>query len=308
MRPIRFALLPLVASFAACVFPGHGTEEGSGLGESPYVPLPDPEPETLGFFLTRYSNSIKQWHELKLTAEQSPELRRLHAVEKSLQKRASERLEDLLDVMQGNSIANRQTAAMALGFSGDERAMGPLLEALSDKNPQVVQNALTGLGLLGRGDTPTEPLTGLLSNHPDAWIRNNAAFALQCIVSGREDRTMDADLASECRSALIDEEPGVRAQCASVLGILRDPNAVQPLGDLLYDEVNLVSAAAATSLSHIGQHQLKAKGPVARELVSALERLDATRRNVILRELVLLSDRNYGEETEEWLEWAQKLP
>ena len=201
-----------------------------------------------------------------------------------------------------------QTAAMALGFSSDERALSPLLNALSDSNPTVVQNALTGIGLLARPETPTDALTDFLVNHPDPWTRNNAAFALQCIVAARPSDQADPELASDCRDALIDEEPGVRAQCASVLGILRDPEAIQPLSDLLYDDVNLVSAAAATSLSHIGRHEMKSKGEAARELVESLDRLDQKRREVVLRELTLLSERNYGDKTEDWMEWAARLP
>jgi len=305
---IRSAVLLLLLTTLAgsgCMRGGSPEED---LGTRPYVPLPDAEPQTVGLFMAQYAKSLKQWHQLKLTAKKEQDLRRLHAIERSLQKRSNERLEQLLDeIVQGNP-GNRQTAAMALGFSADERALSPLLNALNDSNPQVVRNALTGLGLLARPETPTGVLTQLLVNHPDPWTRNNAAFALQCIVSARPSDQRDPELASECRDALIDEEPGVRAQCASVLGILRDPEAIKPLSDLLYDEVNLVSAAAATSLSHIGRYEMKSKGQAARELVDSLDRLDEKRREVILRELALLSERHYGEKTEDWREWAARLP
>jgi len=307
--PHRLALVLSIASLTGCQSAKLPTDPG--LGQRPYVPLPDSRLESIGFFMAQYAKSLGQWNELKLTASKERELRQLHAVERSLQKRTNERFEELLDVLVQSSPINRQTAALGLGFSGNDRALGPLLAALSDRDAIVVQNALTGLGLLGEPETPTERITYLLINHPDPWTRNNAAFCLQCIVTGRSGGAgmpNDDEIAENCRDALIDEEPGVRVQCASILGILRDKRAVRPLGDLLYDEVNLVSAAAATSLSYIGRFELESKGPAARELVQALEKLEPKRQEKIVRELALMSERNYGDRTEDWREWAYKLP
>ena len=307
VRRLPLLVLILVSSWGStgCKWAGEGDRE---LGARPYVPLPDPEPQSIGFFLAQYAKTLKQWHQLKLTAKSDQDLRRLHAMERSLQKRSAERFDELLVVLVEGAPVNRQTSAMAIGFSGSPRALSPLLDALSDSNGGVVQNALTGLGLLADPQTPTRVLASLLVNHPDPWTRNNAAFALQCIVSSRAEAVPDEELAEECRDALIDEEPGVRAQCASVLGILKDPKAVQPLADLLYDDVNLVSAAAATSLSHIARSSPRDKGTIVRELVQALEKLDPDRRPSVLRELCLLRDANLGENPEDWREWAWNLP
>jgi HEAT repeat protein len=169
----------------------------------------------------------------------------------------------------------------------------------------VVQKALLGIGILGLEDTPLSKLEYLVLQHPDPWVRNNAAFALQRVVSAG---AHSEALSVACRRALIDEEPGVRAQAASVLGILRDPDAIPPLGDLLTDDVNLVVAAAATALARIGHEHAEHKGETARLLVGAFERAEDTQRPHIHRQLVYLSDRNLGEEVDEWREWAYRMP
>lgn len=153
-------LLTLIVSLVGCQW--GGAASGDELGESPFVPLPDAEPQTMGYFMAQYAKSLKQWHNLKLTAKKEAELRRLNAIERSLQKRSNDRLEELLDVLLIGSTINRQTAAMALGFSADMRAMGPLLNTLNDPDQRVVQNALTGLGLLGLPDTPTDTIASYL--------------------------------------------------------------------------------------------------------------------------------------------------
>ena len=145
----------------------------------------------------------------------------------------------------------------------------------------------------------------LVQTAPDPWTRNNAAYALHCIVAagGR-----DPDLAEVCRGALIDDEPGVRAQVASVLGMLHDAESITYLGDLLQDDVNLVVQASTTALVRIGREHAEDKGRVARILVDALDRVDNDQRPRMVHELSLLAQRNYGEDTEPWREWAYRMP
>ena len=43
-------------------------------------------------------------------------------------------------------------------------------------------------------------------------------------------------------------------------------------------------------------------------LVDALERVDSKRRDRVQNELILLADRNLGEDVEDWREWAYRMP
>lgn len=279
---------------------------GADLGEpEPYVPAPDPEPESIGYFLTQYDKSLQRWTELKLSGSSTRDVRTLNALERNLTKRAKDREAELVQELENGPPANREVAAVALGFTEDPANVSPLLAALADPHDDVVQKALLGLGILGNPETPTARINYLLQRHADPWTRNNAAFALQRIVAAG---ARPEGLAEACRDSLIDEEPGVRAQVASVLGMLEDADSVPHLSDLLYDETNLVSAAAATALASIGSSRLQVKGACARALVDALERVDPVRRQRILVELVRLSDQNLGEDAEPWVEWAHRLP
>jgi hypothetical protein len=272
---------------------------------SPYAPSSDTKPETIGYFLTQYDKSLQRWNELKLNAKGKREIRALNALERNMTRRAKDREGDLIVELEVGPPANREVAAVALGFTENPANLSPLVAALSDPVEPVVQKALLGIGVLANPDTPTAQITYLLLQHPDPWTRNNAAYALTCIVANG---SRPEGLADDCRDALVDEEPGVRAQVACVLGMLEDPLSVPILTDLLHDDVRLVFSASATALATIGRGVDSEKGNCARALADALDRVDDSRRERVLEELMRLSERNLGEETEEWLEWAYKMP
>jgi len=276
------------------------------LGESsPYTPSADTDPDPIGYFLTQYDKSLQRWNELKLNAKTEREFRALNALERNMTKRSKDRELELVVELETGPPANREVAAVALGFTGNPAILSPLVAALSDPVEPVVQKALLGIGILASPDTPTAQITYLLLQHPDPWTRNNAAYALACIVASG---SRPDGLADDCRDALVDEEPGVRAQIASVLGMLEDPDAVPILSDLLYDDVRLVFSASATALATIGRGVDSRKGTCARALADALDRVDSRRRERVLDELMRLGERNLGEESEEWLEWAYRMP
>lgn len=303
-RVLRAALaVTLALALPGCSSSGSADEE---LGDpTPYTPPEPEEPDTIGYFLTRYDESVRAWTNYKLR-ERTPEVeRRLRGLERELRQRANRRLDELIEQVETGPPINRSVAAVALGFTGDPAAQGPLLSALSDPVDDVVQNALLGLGQLGRPDTPTSEITYLMRSSTDPWIRSNAAFALQRIVaSGAEGE----DILVAARAGLGDEEAGVRAQCAAVVGMLNDDESVEVLSDLLYDDVVLVAAASASSLSRIGLAVDQEKGEIARTLVTALEKLDEDRQAVVLVELIRLCEANLGDEAEDYKEWAYKLP
>lgn len=271
----------------------------------PYVPLPDAGPEPLGFFLANLDRSLQQWSDLMLAAGDTREQSALLALELSLRDRVQKRRDELLETLETGAPLNRRIAAAALGFSQDPTVLGPLLAVLKEPEPELVQKALLGIGVLAIPETPLDEPRRLLLDANEEWTRINAAFALFAIAraGARSD-----ELAEACRAGLADTEPGVRAQCASALGVLADPGAVEPLRGLLLDEANLPALAAAFSLAQIGKDHPESKGAVARSLASALDSVKAGRRTQILRALRWLSGTDLGEKANPWLEWAAKLP
>ena len=297
---IPLALLPaLVLLSSACATP---PEEPEG---EPYTPPAIQEPDSIGYYLTQLDNQLQEWSELKLEGRTEQDWRTLRALEQVLNQTTLKRKDDLLAELDSPSPSNRSIAAIALGFTRDEEVASPLLNALADPNDLVSHNALLGLGVLASPTTPLARICFILANDPDPYTRSNAAFAMGAIVEagGRDECTVET-----CRDALIDENPGVRAQAATILGLLFDHESIQPLGDLLYDDIPLVARASAAALSSIGRRKVEEKGKVARLLMDAASRRAPKYSDLILGEVRRLSDKNYGDDLELWTEWAHRLP
>ncbi|MEX1023577.1 MAG: HEAT repeat domain-containing protein [Planctomycetota bacterium] len=298
----------------------------------PYVPSPDTDAQDdIGFFLADFQSKMQLWNKLKLELDPGEDPREFHALERDLKRRARKRLPELIETLEGGAPINRSTAAVALGFTLYAEAVSPLLAALADDDENVAQNAALGLGLLAWPRTNLAPLRYQLETHPHDGVRNNAAYALLEIasearrrdhderasgvtpladaeISAEERRERDAALAKTCREGLQDAHEGVRVQCAAILGLLRDAQAVAPLLELLYDEWNLPARAAATSLVHIAREHAEHRGPVARGLLVACDRVEDERCDAFRRQLARLSGRNFGDDMDEWREWAYRLP
>lgn len=299
----RAATALAVFSVLACQSDG-GKDQARGKPE-PFVPLPDTEPDTIGYFLTRFDGWLARWSELKLSAAGSRDRNELTALESHMHQEALERRDELLTELESGSPLNRRIAAAALGFSHDPTVLSPLLSAVSDRDHELVQKALLAIGVLALPETPLGEILQRLEHDPEAWTRNNAAFAVLSLArAGNESR----ELVAGCRAALDDSEPGVRAQCASSLGELADAGSVEPLSALLLDESNLVALASAVSLANIGQRHPEQKGAAARKLARVLDQVRPDRRAHVLTALRWLSNDDFGEDAAPWLEWAHKLP
>ena len=124
--PALLALLPL---FAGCGSTGSETAESS-----PYVPLPDPEPDSIGFFLTEFDASLRAWTNLKLAGRGERDERMRRTLEREMTQRARKRSEDLLQEFETGPPSNRAVAAVALGFTKDPAMMSPLYAALNALN------------------------------------------------------------------------------------------------------------------------------------------------------------------------------
>jgi hypothetical protein len=292
-------VLAALASAAGCK-----TNEPQPEGE-PFVPPEPAAEESVGFFLTKLDNQLKAWTNLKIGAESSDELRTLRSLETEIAQETARRKQDLLAELESRSPNNRSVAAIALGFTGDSGVVGPLYTALADPDPLVENNALVGLGVLASPETPLPRICHILASDEDPWTRSNAAYAMSAVVGagGRDDCA-----APTCRDALIDEEPGVRVQAATILGMLADRAAVAGLGDLLYDEQPLVARAAAAALGAIARAEMEELGPIARRLTDAAVRRKDPLQSALVQELRRLSSVDYGDDLKAWTEWAYRLP
>ncbi|MEM7517492.1 MAG: hypothetical protein AAF368_11295, partial [Planctomycetota bacterium] len=104
-------------------------------------------------------------------------------------------------------------------------------------------------------------------------------------------------------------DPGVQVQSALLLGTLLDTESLEGLARLLYSDTALVAHAGTRALAYIGLEDIHVKGDVARALTAALTRVKKEdRERMILRHLRSLSQRNFGENNEGWIEWANELP
>jgi len=316
----QVALLLVLSSAigaAACQAPGSAktdpksTESIAPADEPlPNKPTPELALEPIGYFLTEMDARARAWTNLKLGARSAEEMRKLRLLEQEIARRAQERFADVLEELRGGPPKNRAIAALVLGFSGEVSAQQALLVALGDEDAQVVGNALVGLGVLALPDTATAQIAYVLRTHPEGWTRSNAAYALQRIAANARAQQipLSSEVVESCRLALIDPEPGVRAQAATTLGVLADPSAVAALADLLFDEESLVCVAAARALRAIGQEQLEQKGACARALVQGWERARAERKRALRLELMHLAQTDYGDSTDEWKQWAFRMP
>ena len=264
------------------------------------------QPDSIGQFLADIDASVRAWNSLTLTAASSRDQRRASLLHEDLRYKTQKRYRELVEQLEVGPPSNRVIAAAAVGFSDRDSALSPLLAALDDPESRVRSNALLGLALLRRSETPLGGITALLRNGLETETRTNAAFALREIVTAGA--PADDDVIETARAGLVDTEAMVRAQCALLLAFVQDTDSIDTIKLLVYDDVPIAARAAAKALAYLGHSDPRVKGACARALAGALERLEGPAREGVLTALRELSALNYGEDVEEWLDWAHRLP
>ncbi len=305
----RLCLLPVLVASSAC--------HSSGTKANPLDPDREIEPiaalveatkkpESIGKLLADLNSSIKAWNNLNLAAKTPKEQARARDIELHIQTVAHQRRSEITSELESGPLNNRIVAATALGFTRDPDAQGPLLAALDDTHEEVVNNALIGLWLLGRTDTPIEKVCPLLSTAHSDDVRSNAALLIAMLT--REGAKSDCELPA-ARMGLLDKSPTVRAHSAMILANRLDSESMQALLDRIDDDTVLVSAAAARAIAFVGKSVPQSKGQAARGLVKAwLGAADDARKKLIFSSLVDLAQSNYGSDEKEWIKWADRLP
>jgi HEAT repeat protein len=262
-------------------------------------------PDTIGTLLAKLDASIRAWTTLTMTARTIDERRKASLLEQNLMYLTHNRVDELVEQLETGPPYNQIVAAAALGFTRDPEAHSPLIAALESTNTDIVSNALLGLALLGRTDTPLERVCSLLSTSQDPWVRANAA---QCLSTLTQAGARADCVLAVARAGLADEEPVVRAQCALLLAAELDAESIQSLETLLQDRITIVGAASARALAHIGLERPAYKGAAARALTAAYEKGAEPLRPHLMESMIELAGVSLGESAKEWSEWARGLP
>jgi len=304
--PLLF-LAAALALTSACAASGAADKrsepESSAPPERPVIQPEDP----IGKFLADADNAIYQWCKLALTGSTPAHKNQQRALEGVLVDRASRRADALIAELSAGPPINRIRAAAMLGFSRRSEAQSPLLSALSDPHPDVVHNALLGLAVLGRADTPLEAICHAAEFSVDPQTRAQAAFALRSILNNGG---AGACALGTARRGLADSEPFVRSQCALAVGLLGDRESVPALEAQLRDTLPHVQSATVEGLLLLTERNPESKGPVGRALVKAWGAADDEQplKALAMAALVRIADVNYGTDLTLWTEWSNRLP
>ena len=117
----------------------------------------------------------------------------------------------IYSAVSGTGTADRLRAVVALGKSGDPRAVRPLVDLLGDTDNEIRLSATTALGSLKSG-RPVDELVGRLRDRSEQMIiREHAAGALTAIRSTGALRGLREFALDE------DEDPGLRSYVGNLL-------------------------------------------------------------------------------------------
>ncbi|MCE9593249.1 MAG: HEAT repeat domain-containing protein [Planctomycetes bacterium] len=299
---VLFVMIPLGA--CASTAAKKDADKDKALPYDPKWSQPD-APEPIGKLLATVDMSLRAWTKLVLSAESEEERRQARGLELDVMRRVRPRVAELIHELENGAPSNRVPAAAALGFTHAPEAQSPLLNALHDPRADVVSNALIGLAILQMADTPLAPIVELFAHHTDGFVRSNAAWALRSLIEAGADGSSAVESA---RTALSDSEPFVRAQAALILAGQKDTTSIAAIGELTRESAPFVVLASSEALAQLGRDDLHFKGAAARELARAFEGSDKKLRGILQRALIELSGENHGDDPNDWLEWAAKLP
>jgi len=320
--PHHTAVLAAVASLLlGCASSAKDTPEATGeTAEGVPVENPIDEPmkwsedmnrdqRKIGFILAELDRSLRIWNDLVLAGKTTRDAHSVKLIEEAIAHDAAQHFDEIVDQLAGGPPNNRRVAAAALGFARVDRGLAPLLAALSDPDPEVVSNALLSLGTLRAPETPLTSIAGLMVDHPAANVRTNAARALRSLLSTSKVEEERVAVRNAARRAVGDPEPGVRMSALLLLAELGDYESLDRIALALADDVAIVARAASRAVAHIGANHSQSYGPAARALTAAMLQVDRDDVQPAIRtDLQTLSGRNYGDDTDEWLMWANRLP
>ncbi|MFX0196722.1 MAG: HEAT repeat domain-containing protein [Candidatus Hodarchaeota archaeon] len=156
--------------------------------------------------------------------------------------KSEQSVDALIAALQDPNHIVRWNAALALGEAGDERVTLPLLEILEDESKDVREMAEWALVELSGKIVPS--LIEILTQHPDWWIRREAARILGLIGDERATEPL--------LQALSDRSERIRENVAEALGRIGRPRAIKGLIHALQDDYGQTRQNAMEALIKIG--------------------------------------------------------
>lgn len=152
---------------------------------------------------------------------------------------------------------NRAIAVAALGFSGREEALNPLVNAAHDENHEVVANAMFGLAMLGDQRTPPAVIARVAQSEDyDTSIRAGAGWALFELQQVVADESEILEIWHEILEGPIDEDPpGVVVSAVRGLGYSRESEHFDAIARYVSHPVPLVRTAVAIALGRLGDDE-----------------------------------------------------
>jgi HEAT repeat protein len=206
-------------------------------------------------------------------AEQEvPEETAVQAAAPVVEEKVKDEVEIQIDLLKDRDWFRRKDAAITLGEMGDERAIGPLIAALRDKEWNVREAAQDALAQIG--PPAVEPLTKALREYQ---IRT---FVIEVLGKIKDERVLDplmAQLRNEefkdvatralvevglpaverLMAVLNDKDKHVRKHAVMALGDISIPESVDALIDATKDEDWAVRLQAMAALDKIGDDRGK---------------------------------------------------
>lgn len=302
-----------LALLGGCASSG-GAEQKGGLykPEDPEAisRFQDDDDRAVGFLLAGLSSSIEKWNALVLTGSAVQDGQRIRTLESAIRHQARQHLDDLVEQVTTGPPRNRQIAATALGFTESPDALSPLLAALLDTDQDVVANALLGVSILGHPQTPLGNITSLLTDpRQPSSVRANAGRALRNLGASRRPEAERVQVRDAARAGLADVDASVVMNSVLLLAELQDADSIPTIAEQLLHPSPTVARAAARALAFMGSADPRSKGPAVRALVGSMPRVDSKSvRPALLVDLQRLAGRNYGDDIDAWLKYANGLP
>ena len=171
-----------------------------------------------------------------------------------------DRIGELLSLLQSPDFYEREEAVRELGTYNEDEAVAGLVMAMEDPDlgiRELAANLLTQM----RGDIASRLLIRFLG-HGDIGTRNLAAEILVKIGS---------DAVGPLIEDLDNDDYDIRKFIVDVLGLIKDPRAIEPLCEKLWDENENVACSAAEALGEIGSNK------AVKALIVAIERVEDAR-------------------------------
>lgn len=210
-----------------------------GIDIEPYIYLsaktPEIEPEIYPYVETSEEVSVSTLEEL-LSLDPTKREHALSTIEK-----IPDAVDRIITRLKSKDEIGRRMAVEALGIIGDAKAVGPLIEILTDTDEKegLRWKAVKALGKLKEA---AEPLIGILKEAEEPKTLEFVAMALGDI--GK------TDAVGPLIQVLEDENEWTRARAAEALGKMGDSRAIEPLKDMAMnnDETERVRSYANEAL------------------------------------------------------------